>query len=153
MVLSSPQLNTWNPTETCLHLHTGGRTGIEIVNWLKKRTGPPAVVLESIEAANEFKDKDDVAVIGFFESQESDNAKAYLNAADTQDSINFGIVTSKDIAEGLEAALDSIVLFKSFDEGRVTFSGEFNAEDIVTFVLTEQLPLVTKFSDEVLTWL
>ncbi|XP_064406926.1 protein disulfide-isomerase 2-like [Halichondria panicea] len=128
--------------------YSGGRTGIEIVNWLKKRTGPPAVVLESIEAANEFKDKDDVAVIGFFESQESDNAKAYLNAADTQDSINFGIVTSKDVAEGLEAVLDSIVLFKSFDEGRVTFSGEFNAEDIVTFVLTEQLPLVTKFSDE-----
>ncbi len=88
-------------------------------------------------------------MIGFFESTESDDAAAYIAAADSQDSINFGIVTSKDVAEGLEATMDSIVLFKSFDDGRVTYAGDFNAEDITTFVLTEQLPLVTKFSDEV----
>lgn len=135
----------------CTHTHThiGGRTAPDIVNWLKKRTGPPAVTLETVEAANEFKENNDVAVIGFFDSEESENAQAYIAAADSQDSINFGIVTSKDVAEALEATMDSILLFKSFDDGRVMYSGEYDAESITTFVLTEQLPLVTKFSDEV----
>ena len=80
---------------------------------------------------------------------ESDNAQVYINAADTQDSIYFGIVTSKDVAEYLEASMESVVVFKKFDEGRATFNKEFTAENIVTFVLGEQLPLVAKFSDEV----
>lgn len=89
-------------------------------------------------------------VIGFFENEESEEAKAYINAADTQDSIYFGIVTDKAVAESLEATSNSVVVFKKFDEGRATYDGEFNAEDIVTFVLGEQLPLVTKFTDQVI---
>lgn len=90
-----------------------------------------------------------MVVVGFFEDAESDKAKAYINAADTQDSIYFGIVTSSEVAESLEATMDSVVVFKKFDEGRATFNKEFTTENIVTFVLGEQLPLVAKFSDEV----
>lgn len=127
----------------------GGRTAKEIVTWLNKRTGPPAEMLETVEEAKEFTEKEDVVVVGFFEDAESDKAKVYINAADTQDTIYFGIVTSKEVAESLDATMDSIVVFKKFDEGRVTFAKEFTAENIVTFVLGEQLPLVAKFSDEV----
>lgn len=49
----------------------------------------------------------------------------------------------------MEATLDSVVVYKKFDEGKATFDGSWNAESIVTFVLGEQLPLVTKFTDEV----
>lgn len=128
---------------------SGGRTAKEIVAWLNKRTGPPAEALETAEAAKAFSEKDDVVVIGFFENAESDNAVAYTNAADTQDTIYFGIVTSKEVAESLEATMDSVVVFKKFDEGRATFDKDFTTENIVTFVLGEQLPLVAKFSDEV----
>ena len=128
---------------------TGGRTAREIVTWLNKRTGPPAEALDTAEAAKAFTTKDEFVVVGFFENTESDNAQVYINAADTQDSIYFGIVTSKDVAEYLEASMESVVVFKKFDEGRATFNKEFTAENIVTFVLGEQLPLVAKFSDEV----
>ena len=36
-----------------------------------------------------------------------------------------------------------------FDDGKVVFSGEWTAEDIMEFIQSEQLPLVTTFSDEV----
>ncbi len=126
-----------------------GRTAKDIVTWLKKRTGPSAEALETVEAAKAFTEKEDVVVIGFFEDESSDKATVYVNAADTQDTIFFGLVTSKEVAESLEATMDSIVVFKNFDEGRATFDGDFTAENIVTFVLGEQLPLVAKFSDEV----
>ena len=132
-----------------LNLSVGGRTAKEIVAWLLKRTGPPAETLATAEAAKEFADKDDVVVIGFFEDEKSDNAQAYINAADTQDTIFFGIVTSKEVADAMDAKMDSVVVFKKFDEGRATYDGKFTTENIVTFVLGEQLPLVTKFTDEV----
>ena len=55
----------------------------------------------------------------------------------------FGIVTSKEVAKSLDASMDSVVVFKNFDEGRATFDKEFTAQNIVTFVLGEhaQLPL------------
>ena len=127
----------------------GGRTAKEIVTWLIKRTGPPAEALNTAEEAEAFSKKDEVVVIGFFEDAESDNARAYINAADTQETIFFGIVTSKDVAESMDATMDSVVVFKQFDEGRATFDGEYTTEDIVTFVLGEQLPLVTTFNDQV----
>jgi len=128
--------------------YSGGRTAPEIVNWLNKRTGPPAQDLTTPEQALEFSKKDEVVVIGFFQNTESEAAIAYISTAEAHDSVSFGITTSKEVANSLDATLDSIVLFKQFDEGRAVFSGDYTTEEIMNFVLTEQLPLVTKFSDE-----
>ena len=65
-----------------------------------------------MEEAKAFVEKEDVVVVGFFESAESDAAKEYISAADTQDTIYFGISTSKEVAEALETTQDSIVVFK-----------------------------------------
>lgn len=130
-------------------LVSGGRTAKEIVTWLYKRTGPPAEDLETADEAKEFSKKDDVVIIGFFEDAESANAKAFLSAADSQDTLYFGIVTNKEVAESLEASFDSVVVFKQFDEGRATFDGEYTAEEIIKFIFAEQLPLLTVFNDQV----
>ena len=51
----------------CLLLCTsGGRQGDDIVNWLKKKTGPAATTLDDKDAAAAFIEKAEVAVIGFF---------------------------------------------------------------------------------------
>jgi len=131
------------------YIVAGGRTAKEIVQWLKKRTGPPATALDSVEACKKFADSNEVAVIGYFEDESSDKATAYINTADVDDSVSYGIVTSKDVAEGMEAAQDSIVVYKKFDDGRAVFSGDWTTEAILIFVSGEQLPLVTKFNDEV----
>ena len=47
---------------------TGGRTGPEIVSWLKKKTGPPAGILEDVDSTKAFIEKEDVVVIGFFKA-------------------------------------------------------------------------------------
>lgn len=45
---------------------SGGRTADEIVNWLVKKTGPPAKDLTSVEDATTFVDSANVVVVGFF---------------------------------------------------------------------------------------
>ena len=94
------------------HALTGGRTAAEIVNWLKKRTGPPAKELTTVEDARAFTKRDDVVVVGFFKDGESDAANAFISAADTQDSVTFGITSVKEVADALDTTFDSIILFK-----------------------------------------
>lgn len=130
-------------------LTAGGRTAKDIVQWLKKRTGPPAVTLDSVDACKKFIDSNEVAVIGYFEDEKSEKATTYINTADVDDSLSYGIVTSKEVTEGMEATVDSVVVYKKFDNGRAVYDGSWTTEDLLTFVAGEQLPLVTKFSDEV----
>ena len=44
----------------------GGRQADDIVNWLNKKTGPPAKTLENAAEAKTFIEKSDVVVVGFF---------------------------------------------------------------------------------------
>jgi protein disulfide-isomerase A1 len=113
-----------------------------------KKTGPPAIELTDVEAAKKFSEKDEVVLIAFFEDLESKGALAFKAVADIQDSLAFGTTSSKEVAEALGCSLDSIVLFKQFDDGKVVYEGEYIAEDIESFIIMEQLPLVTIFSDD-----
>lgn len=47
--------------------YNGGRSQTEILSWLKKKTGPPADDLKSVEELNKLKDSDEVVVIGAFQ--------------------------------------------------------------------------------------
>merc|ERR1719423_51046 len=96
----------------------GGRTAIEIVNWLNKKTGPPAKALATEEELKAFIDSNEVVVVGFFDSAESDAAKAFLAAAADVDDTPCGIVTDAALAATKEVTGDLVVLFKKFDEGR-----------------------------------
>lgn len=74
----------------CLYCTTGGRTSAEIVSWLNKKTGPPARELTSADQAKDFVEGQDVVVVGFFAEKDSENAKAFLDAAAGVDDVQFG---------------------------------------------------------------
>jgi protein disulfide-isomerase A1 len=46
--------------------YTGGRAQDDIVNWLKKKTGPAAEELKTVDDLNKLKEANDVVVIGAF---------------------------------------------------------------------------------------
>merc|ERR1712020_340804 len=56
--------------------YNGGRTADTIVSWLEKKTGPPAKTLDTVDEAKAFVADNDIAIIGFFDSVDSDGAKA-----------------------------------------------------------------------------
>jgi len=45
---------------------TAGRMAEDFVAWLKKKTGPPAQMVDSVEAAKLLVEKNEVVVFGFF---------------------------------------------------------------------------------------
>ena len=51
--------------------YNGGRTADTIVSWVEKKTGPPAVTLEDVDAAKKFIEDNKVAIVGFFKVRSS----------------------------------------------------------------------------------
>jgi hypothetical protein len=46
--------------------YSGGRTADTIVAWVEKKTGPPAITLDSVDAAKKFVEDNKVAIVGLF---------------------------------------------------------------------------------------
>jgi len=128
--------------------YQGGRQASDIVNWLKKKTGPPAAALDTVDAAKALIEKEEVVVIGFFKDQTSDAAKAYLAVAAETDDVPFGITSSDDVFSEYKVKADNVVLFKKFDEGRNDLEGDQTEEKIKEFIAANQLPLVIEFTQE-----
>jgi protein disulfide-isomerase A1 len=126
----------------------GGRKAPEIVSWLLKKTGPPAVDLKSAEEAKSFSTAEDIAVVGFFSDQTTEISKQFIETAKSFDDIKFAIITDASVAKELEISDGQIVLFRKFDEPRLVFSGDAKQAEISSFVKSNQLPLIVEFSDQ-----
>ncbi|RXN14210.1 disulfide-isomerase isoform X2 [Labeo rohita] len=96
-----------NPKE-----YSAGRQADDIVNWLKKRTGPAATTLSDVTQAESLIADNEVAVIGFFKDVESEDAKAFIKTAEAVDDIPFGITSDDAVFSKFEVAKDGVVLFK-----------------------------------------
>jgi len=128
--------------------YTGGRQSGDIIQWVKKKIGPAATDLFDIKAFNSFKDKEEVAVIGFFQDPISAPAKEFLKVAAEMDDLPFGLTSEGDIFAENKIEKDSVILFKKFDEGKNVFDGEMEESAIRTFINANRLPLVIEFTQE-----
>ena len=128
--------------------YEGGRTEEDIVAWVEKKSGPAAVPLTSLDEAVSFVSGKDAAVIGFFPDQTSEAATAFCKAADGVDEISFAITSSREVADHHKMDINSVLLLKSSDNGRVVLSETITEEAVKKFVLIESLPLVLKWGQD-----
>merc|ERR1712036_107672 len=119
----------------------GGRKEAEIVSWIKKKTGPPAVEIADVEGANKIKADNEVVVIGYFAEASKED---FIAVADKFDDVPFAFTSNADVAKELELADGGITLFKKFDEG----FNKFESGDLAEFVKANSLAYVTEFSDK-----
>lgn len=128
--------------------YNGPRQAEGIVSWLKKKTGFPATKLADLEAAKSFIADREVAVVGFFQSEDSDAAKAFVEAVRAFDDVEFAFVSDKAITDEYKISGDAVVLFKKFDDGRVDLVEDLAKDKIVTFVKENSLPLFIEFNQQ-----
>jgi len=126
----------------------GGRTADEIIRWLKKKTGPPALELSTVDAAKTFVDSQEVVVVGLFKNLDCEEAKVFKNVAAEMDDFVFGICSDAAVYSELKATKDGVILLKKFDEGRNEYDGEYKEEELKKFLKSNSLPLVVEFSHE-----
>ena len=127
----------------------GGRQAADIVNWLKKKTGPPAATVEDAAAVKALTEANDVVLVGFFKDQESAGAKAFLEVADSTDDLPFAITSADAVFSEYKVEGEAVVLLKNFDEGRNDLTEGITAEAVKTFIAGNSMPTVIEFTQEV----
>jgi protein disulfide-isomerase A1 len=128
--------------------YSAGRAAIDIVNWLKKKTGPPAQIVETVEAARALIDSDQFVVFGFFKDQTTDASKAFLEIAAEIEDMTFGITSTDVVFTEFLVQQDTVVGFKKFDDGRVDLSADITGASIKNLIDSNRLPLVSEFTQE-----
>ena len=118
----------------------GGRTAQDIVSWVIRNSGPSTTTLSSLQEAKDIVEREEVVLIGYFESTDSVEAMAYTAAADSlSESTTFGITTDMDVIQGMEADVNTVVLYKkvwiTFDKIHVCQKLHFTIVIIINYAL------------------
>jgi len=126
----------------------GARNADSIKNFILKKTGPVAIPVESVEAAKEFiaKKRSDTpvsVVVGQFKSQDSENRKLFLKAAEIKQLDNFLFV---EIVNESTVDKEQFSVYPLFEEDAAIDSVDFaNAEK---FILKKGFPVVDELNGE-----
>lgn len=110
----------------------------------------PAVSELTAENLEEFKTADKVVLVAYYSADDKASAETFQKVAENlRDTYVFGACTDAAVAEKEEVVQPSIVLYKQFDEGRTSYTGDkFDAEAIEKFAKTGATPLVGEVGPE-----
>ncbi|KAF4317208.1 hypothetical protein BBO99_00003714 [Phytophthora kernoviae] len=127
--------------------YDGGRTASDIEKWVVKKSGPAVKIVETAEELEEIKKVNDVVVFTVVDAEEGEARTLLEKLADADDLAVYVASTSTDLTEDV-AAVNKVVLYKKFDEGKVVYDGEFEKEALGDFVKGNSLPLVITFTQD-----
>ncbi|KAH6689184.1 disulfide-isomerase [Plectosphaerella plurivora] len=128
--------------------YSGQRKAAAITSYMVKQS-LPAVSLLTKDTLEEFKTADKVVLVAYVDATDKASNETFTKVADKlRDTFLFGGVNDAELAkaEGVEAP--AIVLYKSFDEGKATFTKAFDAEAIEAFAQTASTPLIGEVGPE-----
>lgn len=109
----------------------------------------PAVSVLSKDTLEDFKTADKVVVIAYIAADDKASNETFTAVAESlRDDYLFGGVNDAAVAEAEGAKFPSIVLYKSFDEGKNEFKGKFDVDAIKEFAKTSATPLVGEVGPE-----
>lgn len=103
----------------------------------------PAVSLLTKETLDKFKTADKVVMVGYFAADDKASNETFTSVAEQlRDEYMFGATNDAAVAEAEGIKLPSIVLYKTFDEGKNKFEDKFDIEAIEKFARMAATPLV-----------
>ncbi|XP_053333236.1 protein disulfide-isomerase A2 [Clarias gariepinus] len=133
-------------------LFTGKRSVKGIIQWLRRRLGPSAALLNDRQDAQELIDAHNLVVIGFFKDLEGDKARVFNDVSQDVVDVNFGITSSPELFKEYKVEKEAVVLFKKFDDNRADLplseDEKLEKDELVSFISSNSLELVIEFNEE-----
>lgn len=130
--------------------YSGGRTSADIVSWLKKKTGDPCTVADTVEKIDTEVASSHFVLLGAFKDRSSEAGAAYTAAASSVDGTVFYVTDNDEVMAhfGLEDGAVMAVRDFAEEEAQVLMEGEKTEESITKFLSAHKLPAVVEFSEE-----
>ncbi|KAF2663568.1 protein disulfide isomerase [Microthyrium microscopicum] len=122
--------------------YPGARKSAAIISYMTKQALPAVSVLDK-DTLKDFKTSDSVVLVGYFGADDKASNETFTAVADSlRDSYLFGAISDESVAKAEGVEQPSIVLYKTFDEGKNTFDKKFDEEAIKKFAKAAATPLV-----------
>lgn len=103
----------------------------------------PAVSTLTTDTLADFKTADKVVLVAYIAADDKASNATFTEVAESlRDDYLFGAISDVAVAKAEGVKQPAIVLYKTFDEGKNTFSEKFDKEAISTFVKAAATPLV-----------
>jgi protein disulfide-isomerase A1 len=125
--------------------YNGGRTQVDIVNWVKKKTGPPTTVLTDAAHLTSQKEANKVLAV-FFGSEDSTEFAAFRQAALSLDAVAFAHSTDAALLEANGG--NAITVFTQHNNGAAHLSGEVTKDSILAHIASNRFPTVMDFEGD-----
>ncbi|KFO85374.1 Protein disulfide-isomerase-like of the testis, partial [Buceros rhinoceros silvestris] len=128
----------------------GVRQASTFITWVKRRTGPSTVLINSTDQAEAIVNADDLAVIGFFKELDDDDVEVFCETARDVPEMPFGMTASKDVHANYGIQKNTLVVFKQGKpvHNEVLEDGRKNKLDLTRLIKTFTLDLVTEYNLE-----
>ena len=109
----------------------------------------PAVSLLDKDSIEDFKTADKVVVVAYISADDTESNEVFTSVAEElRNDFLFGATSDDELTESAEVKQPSIVLYKSFDEGKNVFDGKLEKEEIGQFIKTASVPLIGEIGPE-----
>ena len=116
---------------------------------MTKQALPAVSLLTSGDALDEFKTADKVVMVGYFSATDKKSNETYTEVAEElRESFLFGATSDEALAEAEGVKQPAIILYKTFDEGKNTFTETFSKDAISEFAKTASTPLIGEVGPE-----
>lgn len=113
-----------------------------IISYMTKQAMPAVSVLTS-DTIEEFKTQDKVVVVAYFGADDKKSNTTFTEIAESlRDDYLFGATNDADLAKAEGVKQPGVVLYKSFDEGKDVYDGQFEKDAINKFTKDSATPLV-----------
>ncbi|KAH7257339.1 thioredoxin-like domain-containing protein [Fusarium tricinctum] len=128
--------------------YSGQRKAAGITSYMVKQS-LPAVSILTKDTLEEFKTADKVVVVAYLNADDKSSNETFSKLAEgLRDTYLFGGVNDAAVAEAEGVKAPALVVYKTFDEGKNTFTEKFEEEAISSFITTAATPLIGEVGPE-----
>jgi len=128
--------------------YEGERSSMAMIQWVKKKSGPITKHLTTEREREVFFGEPAIRVIAYVEP-DSDNLNTWTEIANSGKLEDFELAHYTDASLYNGQSKDSVVIFR-FDEDPIVYSGQFQADSIIGWVLGEAYPIIDELAQK--TW-
>ena len=109
----------------------------------------PAVSILTKDTIEDFKTADKVVLVAYFAADDKASNATFTTVAEKlRDNYLFGASSDADLAKEEGVSFPSVILYKSFDEGKNVFDEPLDAEAIERFATVKSIPLIGEVGPE-----
>eukprot|EP00906_Rhabdomonas_costata_P021362 RCo031020 len=126
--------------------YPGERTAEGIATYLNRQLKPPVSQISSEKELEDFIPDEGLAAgvaAVAYTTESSDLAELLRAVAKVQrDNFDFALVTDPELAQAHGEAMDTLVVYKPFDELKAVYGGPLEVDDVTAFLNSHSLPMV-----------